>query len=96
MAIDDGFLPMHVEDLEKLNVMRDKRQQYWSALRLAREEYMQEHKGVYDLTARPTLHYWVEEKYGLRMEMDGQGNYTQSFTIVDPKRYLIFQLKFIK
>ena len=33
-----------------------KRTQYWNALQAMRKEYLEENKGVYDLTSRPTMH----------------------------------------
>ena len=71
-----------------------KRWDYWSALRLMRLEYMEDHKGVYDLTVRPTLHYWAEQKYGFRMETTGDGSYTENYTVTDPKKFMLFQIKY--
>ena len=73
---------------------REARDRYWSAIRNMREEYMQDNKGVYDLTARPTVHYWAEQKYGFRMEVDGNGGYTAEYTVTDPKKFLLFQIKY--
>ncbi len=75
---------------------RARRDQYWNALHLMRSEYLQENLGNYDLTSRPTMHYWAELKYGFKMGLDGQGNYTQDHEVVDPKRYMLFQLKYMK
>ena len=69
---------------------------YWNTIRKVREEYMQVFKGITDLTVRPTLHYWVEEKYGVKMGIDGDGNYTEDYTVVDSKKFLILQLKYWK
>lgn len=73
-----------------------KRQQYWSALYEMRQEYMSDNKGIFDLTVRPTMHYWAEQKYGFKMGLDGQGNYTKDYEVVDPKRFMFFQLKYMK
>ncbi len=75
---------------------RARRDQYWNALHLMRREYLEENLGDYDLTSRPTMHYWAEQKYGFKMGIDGQGNYTQDHEVVDPKRYMLFQLKYMK
>ncbi len=75
---------------------RQRQNEYWNALFLMRNEYLEENKGQYDLTARPTLHYWAELKYGFKMGLDGQGNYTKEYDVVDPKRFMLFQLKFWK
>ena len=73
-----------------------KREQYWNAIREMRNDYLEENKGHYDLTARPTIHYYAELKYGFKMGLDGQGNYTKDYEVVDPKKFMIFQLKYMK
>lgn len=73
---------------------KEDRFRYWSALQLMRKDYLLENKGVYDLTSRPTMHYWAELKYGFRMGLDGQGNYTQDYDVVDPKKFMLFQIKY--
>lgn len=75
---------------------REYRTRYWQALYLMRSEYLGENKGVYDLTARPTMHYWAEEKYGIVMGINGEGQYTDEFTVKDPKKFMWFQLKYWK
>lgn len=75
---------------------RYERDTYWRAVRDMRREYTEQFKGVYDLTTRPTIHHWAEGKYGFAMVMDGQGNYTQDFTITNPKKFMLFQIKFWK
>lgn len=75
---------------------RRRQNEYWNALFLMRNEYMEENKGQYDLTSRPTIHYWAELKYGFKMGLDGQGNYTKEYEVVEPKKFMLFQLKFWK
>jgi len=73
-----------------------RRQRYWDALFHMRSEYLKENLGDYDLTSRPTMHYWAEQKYGFKMGLDGQGNYTQDYEVTDPKRFMLFQIKYWK
>lgn len=73
---------------------KEKRKQYWSALQSLRNEYLAENKGNYDMTARPTMHYWAELKYGFKMGLDGQGNYTEDYEVTDPKKFMLFQIKY--
>lgn len=73
---------------------RQQRDRYWTAIRAMRHEYLAENKGVYDLTARPTVHYWAEQKYGFAMATDGSGDYTADYTVTDPKKFLLFRLKY--
>ena len=75
---------------------REKRDQYWQSLYYMRQEYLAEHTGNYDLTSRPTMHYWAEERYGFKMGLDGQGNYTQDYEVVEPKKFMLFQIKYWK
>jgi hypothetical protein len=73
---------------------KEKRNQYWNALHSMRSEYLRENLGDYDMTSRPTMHYWAERKYGFRMGLDGQGNYTQDYEVTDPKKFMLFQLQY--
>lgn len=75
---------------------RVRRDQYWNAIHSMRNDYLEENKGQYDMTARPTIHYYAELKYGIKMGLDGQGNYTKDYTVVDPKKFMLFQLKYMK
>ena len=71
------------------------RKQYWGALHAVRAEYREAVGDNIGMTG-PTLPHWVEQKYGLRMGLDGQGNYTQHYDVVDPKRFMLFQIKYFK
>lgn len=73
-----------------------KRNQYWNAIWRMRQDYLAENKGVYDLEVRPALHDYAELKYGIKMGIDWQGNYTQDFEVTDPKKYMLFQIKYSK
>jgi hypothetical protein len=86
--------PADKDFLEWEQKKKEQRFDYWAAIRRMREEYMKENQGVYDLTARPTVHYWAEQKYGFKMGMDEQCDYTGEYTVVDPKKFMLFQLKF--
>ena len=71
------------------------RNRYWHAIHAMRPEYIEQFKGDYSMT-RPAIHYWAEEKYGFRMETDGTGNYTAYYTVTDPKKFMLFQIKYWK
>jgi hypothetical protein len=70
-----------------------KRWDYWSAVRSMRAKYLEENKGDLSMN-RPSLHFWAEGKYGFRMEADGSGNYTENYTVTDPKKFMLFQIKY--
>ena len=75
--------------------MNEQRKQYWGALHAVRKEYREDVGDNTSMTG-PTLPYWVEQKYGLRMGQDGSGNYTQEYQVVNPKRFMLFQIKYMK
>jgi hypothetical protein len=58
---------------------------------------MDEHAAqVIYMDPRPSLHAWAEQKYGLRMGMDPDGNYTKDYTVSDARRFMLYQIKFMK
>lgn len=70
-----------------------KRQQYWNAIHAMRPEYMQDVQGQY--VQRPSVHQWALDKYGFQMAVDElTGGYTAEFTVVDPKKFMLFQIKY--
>ncbi len=73
----------------------ENRKQYWGALHAVRSEYQQDVGDNVGMTGS-TMPYWVEQKYGLRMGLDGGGNYTQHYDVVDPKKFMFFQIKYFK
>lgn len=75
---------------------RYRRNQYWNALFAMRDDYMRENAGILDPTVRPVLHYYAEMKWGIKMGLDSQGNYTKDYTVVDPKKFMLFQIKYFK
>jgi hypothetical protein len=74
---------------------KSKRWQYWNALHAVRSEYRLAVGNNINMVV-PTLPHWVEQKYGLRMGQDGSGNYTQDYEVVNPKRFMLFQIKYFK
>ena len=76
-------------------VATEHRKQYWGALHAVRSEYREAVGDNAEMTG-PALPYWLEQKYGLRMGQDGSGNYTQHYDVVDPKRFMLFQIKYFK
>lgn len=78
-----------------IDEQKSKRWQYWTALHAVRIEY-REAVGDNAGMIGPTMTHWVEEKYGIKMGIDDQGNYTQNYTVVNPKRFMFFQIKYMK
>ena len=72
---------------------KERRDKYWAVIRAMRVEYLEDNTGIYDHT-RPRIDYWANEKYGFQMEADGNGDYTHRYTITDPKKFMLFQIKY--
>jgi hypothetical protein len=73
----------------------EQRTQYWGALHSARKEYTSDIGDNAGMVGS-TFPHWMEQKYGLRMGLDGSGNYTQEYSVSNPKRFLLFRLKYMK
>jgi len=76
--------------------VRKERDRYWEALRGLRAEYLETNKGQYDLTARPTMHYYAEQKYGFKMGLSDTGEYTADYTVTDEKKFMLFKIAYWK
>lgn len=73
----------------------EQRIQYWGALHAVRTEYREAVGDNAGMTG-PTMPHWVEQTYGLRMGQDGSGNYTQHYDVINPKKFMLFQIKYFK
>ena len=73
----------------------EQRKQYWGALHAVRKEYTSD-VGDNAGMVGSTFPHWMEQKYGIRMGLDGSGNYTQDYSVSNPKRFLLFQIKYMK
>ena len=73
----------------------EQRKQYWGALHAVRKEYTSEVGDNVGMTGS-TFPHWMEQKYGIKMGLDGSGNYTQEYAVTNPKRFLFFQIKYMK
>lgn len=71
----------------------DQSRDHWRSLQQARAEYINqclEQDQAFELLG---FSQWLEDVYGVRLErIDGMIG--QSFEVVDPDKYLIYQLKF--
>jgi hypothetical protein len=75
---------------------RERRNQYWQAIYAMRSDYISDNSEYFDKGSKPTLDYYAQLKYGLKMGVDTQGNYTKDYTVTDPKKFMLFQLKYMK
>ncbi len=90
------MIGLYSNGVNVLDTSKEERDRYFNSIRRMRHEYIEEHKGIYDLTARPTVHHWAEKKYGFAMALDGTGNYTADYTVTNPKKFMLFQIKYWK
>lgn len=71
------------------NEFKRKRDRYWSRLKTAFDEYMRnDPEGNFN-----SFKYYMEQKYGLRVNMVS-GNIDGSYQIVDDAKHTIFLLKY--
>ena len=73
---------------------KQRRLEHWHRLRLAKEDYY----GIYDrLTeATPEFYDHLKKQYGLKLDFDNSGNITDTYQIIDEKKYMLFILKYPK
>lgn len=74
---------------------RRRRWKYWSALNQIRPEYM---NGLTELGKKfdeRDFKNYIEETYGIQLHEDAGGSITDTYEIVDEKKYLVFVLKWL-
>ena len=76
-------------------VTTEQRNQYWHSLHAVRTEYREAVGDNVGMTG-PAMPQWLEQKYGLRMGQDGSGNYTAHYDVTNPKKFMLFQIKYFK
>jgi hypothetical protein len=86
---------MNIRDHYNYGEAVAERNRYWASIHAMRQEYIEQYKGIYDLN-RPRIDYWANEKYGFQMEADGEGNYTANYVVTNPKKFMLFQIKYWK
>lgn len=71
----------------------DRRNEYWRRLRAAWEDYQANELGPYGEPNLNSFRYFMERRYGLRVNMVG-GNIDNSYQIIDDKKHTLFVLKY--
>lgn len=96
-SIEDAFIPMEAHDINAVQEQRKKRDQYWSMLYKARQDFL-----FFTLNDRSSLDYdpdpgaffhYLKQNYGLQVETIS-GQITGEYAVVDEKKYLLFILKY--
>lgn len=81
-------------DDDDTNIEKRKyRYEYWSALKVIREEFMSSLPKDTGFDAYDFDEY-LNDKYGIKLNFFGDRMITDEFIITDEKKYLIFVLKF--
>ena len=80
---DDAFLPMFEEDISKVVDIKQKRNQHWARLRLAR------------LDSPNSDHFikWLETQHGIQIHMTND-MISDSYAVVDQAKYTMYLLKY--
>lgn len=73
----------------KVEVKTENAAQYRNALLVARNEEFLNSDDAVDMT----FPNWLQREYGLKMLKNDDGYYTMSYEIVEPKRFMVFQIK---
>jgi hypothetical protein len=70
------------------------RLEHWHRLRLAKEDYY----GIYDRLTETTPEFYqhLKKQYGIKLDFDNSGNITDTYQIIDEKKYMLFILKYPK
>ena len=84
---------MRAEDEKALQEFRKKRNEHWTRMRRAREQFLAD---ISAADCSGTFDFWqyLEVNYGLIPYRDHQDNITEGYTVVDEKLYTLFLLKF--
>ena len=82
------------EQAAELMEERRKRHYYWAMLRQANDDFKKIVSPKKYGSNVYAFSYYLQDIYGLRPELDGSGNYTGDYTILDEKKYLLFLLKY--
>lgn len=74
---------------------RKNRWDYWVALKRARVDYMNSLNDLSGQFDAFDFDNWLDHNYGFKINLtDNGGSITDSYVVVDEKKYLIFLLKY--
>lgn len=71
----------------------DRRNEYWRMLRQAWTDYQAMDHGPYGEPNFASFNYFMQKRYGMRVNMTG-GNIDNSYQILDDKKHTLFILKY--
>ena len=73
---------------------KSRRFEHWHRLRLAKQDYY----GIYDRLTETTPEFYqhLKKQYGIKLDFDSSGSITDTYQILDEKKYMLFILKYPK
>ena len=74
---------------------RRRRWKYWQGLKTTRLEYMNSLIPLGKKFDERDFKTYIEETYGIQLHEDAGGSITDTYDIVDEKKYLVFFLKWL-
>jgi hypothetical protein len=74
---------------------RRRRWKYWQGLETTRLEYMNSLIPLGKKFDERDFKTYIEETYGIQLHEDAGGSITDTYDIVDEKKYLVFFLKWL-
>ena len=93
-SIEDAFIPMEEQDIDSVQKQKKKRDQYWTMLFRARQDFLTLTTQAWEYDTDPgAFFYFLKQNYGLQVAtLDGK--ITSEYAVVDEKKYLLFLLKY--
>jgi len=91
--IEVGIMTAYKELDEAHESYIERRNQYWRMLRAAWADYQANELGPYGEPNLSSFNYFMQRRWGLRVNMTG-GNIDSSYQIVDDKKHSLFILKY--
>lgn len=85
--------PMEANFQEWDRDYKEKRNRYWRWLQVAWQDYQEGDHGPYGEPNFSSFKYYMENKYGLRVNMVGS-NIDSSYQIIDDTKYTLFLMKY--
>lgn len=92
-GIDAYFIPMEFDDFPALQDQREKRNEYWRRLKLAKEEFLKKPNTDYFVYPTNAFVRFLKETYGLDIVLI-DGNIGEDYNIIDEKKYTLFLLRY--
>ena len=94
--MEDAFIPMEEQDIDSVQKQKKKRDQYWTMLFRARQDFLAltaQASIEYDIVDPDAFFYFLKQNYGLQVATV-DGKITSEYAVVDENKYLLFLIKY--